>query len=89
MDRNRAKYIKASIYASKKLCYHLDERHKATEDGYAKHTAVVAWRNKIKEFAEYKLTLLTKEVGRYLRAPMYVGFSLILLFTFDRLTTPG
>ena len=72
LNKKRAKLIKASIYASRDLCYHLDGRHKLTEDGYRKATDTVAWRNKIKEFVEYKLESLTKEVGRYLRPPMCV-----------------
>ena len=81
-DRNRAKMIKACIYASRKLCYHLDTRHKRTEDGYAKSTDAVAWGNNIKEFASYKLDPLTKELGRHLRAPMCVGFSRVFPFAF-------
>ena len=46
MDRNKAKLIKASIYASKNLCYHLDERHKVAEDGYTKDTDTAAWEKK-------------------------------------------
>jgi hypothetical protein len=64
--------FKANIYASKNLCYHLDARHKRTEKEYAKATDTVAWGNKVKEFVGYKLDPLTKEVGRYLRAPMCV-----------------
>jgi len=79
--------IKASIYASKNLCYHLDARHKRTEDGYTKSTDTVAWGNNIKEFAQYKLDRLTKELGLHLRAPMCVTFSWILPSTFDRSTT--
>jgi hypothetical protein len=83
LDKNRAKFIKACLYASKHLCYHLDDRHKFTEDGYKKATDTVAWGNRIKEFVEHKLDLLTKEVGRYLKPPMCVGFSWILPFTFS------
>jgi hypothetical protein len=54
------------------MCYHLDARHKRTEKEYAKATDTVAWGNKVKEFVGYKLDPLTKEVGRYLRAPMCV-----------------
>ena len=79
MDKNRAKLIKASIYASTNLCYHLDGRHKPTEDGYRKTTDTTAWEKKIKEFVEYKRSLLTKEVAKNLRAPMYVRSSSILL----------
>ena len=86
MDKHKAKLIKASIYASKNLCYHLDGRHKLSEDGYTKATDTVAWGNKIKEFVEYRLDLLTRELGRHLRAPMYVQ-SCILSFTFGRSAT--
>ena len=79
MDKNRAKLIKASMYASTNLCYHLDPRHKPTEDGYRKTTDTAAWEKKIKEFVEYKRSLLTKEVAKHLRAPMYVGSSWVLL----------
>ena len=64
--------IKASIYASKNLCYHLDDRHKRTEDGYSKATDTEAWGKKIKELTQYKRELLTKELNRYLKAPMCV-----------------
>ncbi|KAF9790368.1 hypothetical protein BJ322DRAFT_1168850 [Thelephora terrestris] len=70
LDKNNAKLIKASIYASKNLCYHLDERHKRSEDEYSKATDIVAWADKIKTFVEYKLDPLTKELSKYLRAPM-------------------
>lgn len=73
MDRTNAKLVKASIYASKNLYYHLDERHKKSEDGYSKATDTAAWANNIKTFAKYKLDLLTKEVSNHLRAPMYAG----------------
>ena len=73
MTKTRAKLIKASIYASKNLCYHLDERHKLTEDRYTKATDTAAWENKIKGFVEHRLDLLTKEVGQYLKPPMCVG----------------
>ena len=71
--------IKASIYASTNLCYHLDGRHKPTEDGYRKTTDTTAWEKKIKEFAEYKRSLLTNEVAKHLRAPMCVRSFWILL----------
>ena len=60
--KTRAKFIKAGIYASKNLCYHLDERHILTEDGYRKATDTAAWETRIKGFVEYRLDLLTKEV---------------------------
>ena len=72
------------MYASKNLCYHLDGRHKPTEDGYSKATDTVAWGTKIKEFVKYKRSLLTSEVGRYLKAPMYVSFLWIFPFTGGR-----
>lgn len=75
MDRHRAKLIKTSIYASKNLCYHLDARHRLTEDRYSKTTDTIAWGNKIKEFVGYRLDLLTRELYQYLNAPMRVGFS--------------
>ena len=71
-DKNEAKLIKATIYVSKNLCYHLDDRHKITEDGYSKTTDTVAWGNKIKEFVQYRLDMLTKELSRCLREPMCV-----------------
>ena len=83
VDKNRAKLIKAGLYASKNLCYHLDDRHKRTEDGYSKTTDTMAWGKKIKEFVQYKRSLLTKEVARYFRAPMYVGSFWVLLFAFN------
>ena len=86
LDKNRAKLIKAGLYASKNLCYHLDERHKRAEDGYSRTTDTAAWGKKIKEFVEYKRSLLTKEVARYLRAPMFVGSFWILMFTSNRPT---
>ena len=86
MDKNRAKLIKESVYASKNLCYHLDERHKRANDGYSKTTDTVACAKKIKGFVGYKHSLLTNEVAQYLRAPMCVHFSWILPFTFDRST---
>jgi hypothetical protein len=48
-----------------------------------KATDAVAWAKNIKEFVEYRLDLLTRELGRYPRAPMCVHFY-ILLFTFGR-----
>ena len=75
MDRNKAKLIKASIYASKNLYYHLDDRHKLGEDGYRKDTDAAAWENKTKEFVKYKLDQLTKELSRHLKPPMCVSFS--------------
>ena len=84
MDKNRAKLIKASIYASTNLCYHLDGRHKPTEDGYSKTTDTAAWEKKIKGFVEYKRSLLTNEAAKYLWSPMCVRFSWILLFTVSR-----
>ena len=65
--------IKTSIYSSKNLCYHLDERHKRSEDGYSKIIDTVAWADKIKKFVGHKLEPLTKEVSKHLRAPMYAG----------------
>lgn len=85
LDKHKAKLIKASIYASKNLCYHLDGRHKLSEDGYTKATHTVAWANKIKEFSEHRLDLLTKELGRHLRAPMCVHCC--ILFTFSQSAT--
>ena len=87
LDKHKAKLVKASIYASKNLCYHLDGRHKLSEDGYTKATDTVAWGSKIKEFVEYRPDLLIKELSRYLRTPMCVGFSCISyhLDTFGRL----
>ena len=67
------------MYASTTLCYHLDGRHKPTEDGYSKTTDTAAWEKNIKEFVEYKRSLLTKEVARYLRPPMCVHSFWILL----------
>lgn len=87
VGQGKAKLIKASIYASKNLCYHLDARHKLTQFGYSNPTDTVAWGNKIKEFVEYRLDLLTEEVGRYLKAPMCVSLSRISLFTFGQSTT--
>jgi len=87
LDKNKAKLIKASIYASKNLCYHLDGRHKITEDGYSKTTDAVAWGNKIKEFVQYKLDTLKSELSRYLRDPMCVYFPRAPPFTFGQSTT--
>ena len=84
LDKNNAKLIKASIYASKDLCYLLDDRHKRSEDGYSKATDTVAWADKIKNFVQYKLDPLTKGLSKHLRAPMCVGlFPFRLPFTFD------
>jgi hypothetical protein len=47
--------VKASIYANKNLCYHLDERYKRSEYGYSMPTDTSAWANNIKTFVEYKL----------------------------------
>ena len=44
------------------------------EDGYTKDTDTEAWEARIKEFVEYKLDRLTKEVGRHLKPPMCVSF---------------
>ena len=86
MDKNRAKLIKASIYANKNLCYHLDNRHKRTEDGYSKPTDTMAWGSKIKEFVKYKRSLLANEAGKHLRAPMCVRLSLFPLLKHSPLT---
>ena len=85
-DKPKAKLIKASIYASKNLCYHFDGRHKLSEDRYTKATDTMAWASKIKEFVEYRLDPLTRELGRHLRAPMSVRFR-ILSFTFGQSAT--
>lgn len=74
LDKHHAKMIKTSIYASKNLCYHLDARHKRTEDGYSKTTDTVEWGKKIKEFVGYRRDLLTRELSQHLRPPMYVCF---------------
>ena len=79
MDKNRAKLIKASMYASTNLCYHLDGRHKPTEDGYRITTNTAAWEWKIKEFVGYKRSLLTEEMAKHLRAPMCARSFWILL----------
>ena len=70
LDRNDAKSVKASIYANRNLCYHLDERHKRFEDGYSKITDRMAWAHRVAAFVEYKLDPLTKEVSGHLMAPM-------------------
>lgn len=57
-------------------------RHKRTEDGYSKTADTVAWGSKIKEFVQYRPDFLTRELNRYLRAPMCVVFFWILSFAF-------
>ena len=86
-DKHRAKLIKASIYANRNLCYHLDGRHKLTEDGYSKAADTAAWGSKIKELVEYRVDLLTRELCQHLRDPVCVGSSWILSFAFDRSAT--
>jgi len=67
MDKYKANLIKASTYANSNLRYHLDERHKLTEDGYSKTADTVARGSKIKEFVGYRLDSLTRELYRHLR----------------------
>lgn len=81
LDKNNAKLIKASVYANKNLRYHLDERHKKSEDGYSKATDTMAWADKIKSFVGYKLDPLVREISKHLRAPMCAGFSSVSLLT--------
>ena len=85
LDKDMAKMIKAGIYASRNLCYHLDKRHDRTQDVYSIETDSAAWGNKIKEFVHHSLGLLTSELYRHVRAPLCVDFSLVLPFTFSQL----
>ena len=77
MDKNRAKLIKASMYASTNLCYHIDGRHKPTEDGYRITTNTAAvMRNLGSNTSRNKLVLEKKKKKK---APQKGGNASVLI----------